>query len=194
MSGNPETGGHRPRRDAPPPLDDLFADAYDRLRELAGMERGRWRGNQTLNTTALVHEVYVKLADQAGGLRNPDRLLAVASRAMRHVLVNYAEGQRAAKRGGGLTRVTLGVADGAAAGASTWEELLALDAALERLAAMNPRQRDVVECRFFGGLSVEETSAALQVSTATVKRDWRFARTWLHQELDPAPPDGTRGP
>lgn len=193
MSENRETGARAPPGDTPPPLDGLFADAYERLRRLAGVERGRWRGNETLNTTALVHEVYLKLADQAAGLRNPDRLLAVASRAMRHVLVNYAEGQQAGKRGGGLTRVTLGVGAGAAAVPSTWEELLALDEALERLATLNARQRDVVECRFFGGLSVEETSAALEVSTATVKRDWRSARIWLHQELDPHPPDGSPG-
>lgn len=177
-------------------LDELFAEAYDRLRHLAGVERGRWRGNETLNTTALVHEVYVKLAHQRRGLRNPERLFAVAARAMRHVLVNYAEEQRAAKRGGGLARVTLatlGLADGAGAIPATWDELLALDSALDRLAEFSVRQRDVVECRFFGGLSVEETSAALDVSTATVKRDWRFARSWLYHELDPAPPDRASG-
>jgi len=169
-------------------LDELFAEAYDRLRQLAGIERGRWRGNETLNTTALVHEVYVKLARQGGALRNPDRLLAVAARAMRHVLVNYAEEQRAAKRGGELARITLatlGASEGNAEGSSTWDEVLSLNAALERLGEVDARQRDVVECRFFGGLSVEETSAALEVSPATVKRDWRFARTWLYRELDP---------
>lgn len=192
MGKSPEGDGGRTGADEPAALDALFAEAYDRLRDLAGAERGRWRGNETLNTTALVHEVYVKLAHQSGGLRNPDRLLAVAARAMRHVLVNYAEEQRAAKRGGGLARVTLatfGAIEGEGGGAATWEEVLALDAALERLGELSERQRDVVECRFFGGLSVEETSAALEVSTATVKRDWRFARTWLYRELETGPLD-----
>lgn len=179
-----------------PALDEMFEEAYDRLRHLAGVERGRWRGNETLSTTALVHEVYVKLARQGEGLRNPGRLLVVASRAMRHVLVNYAEKQRAAKRGGDQARVTLGAigaVEDAATGRPTWEEVLALDTALERLAELSERQRDVVECRFFGGLSVEETSAALDVSCATVKRDWRFARSWLYHELGSRPRDAERG-
>lgn len=169
-----------------PPFDELFAEAYERLRQLAGVERARWSGNETLNTTALVHEVYVKLARQREGLRNPDRLFAVAARAMRHVLVNYAEEQRAAKRGGDAPRVplaTLGPLEDAGASPSTCEDVLALSAALDRLGQVSERQRDVVECRFFGGLSVEETGGALGVSTATVKRDWRFARTWLYHEL-----------
>ncbi len=174
--------------DTQPPFDDLFADAYDQLRQLAGRERARWSGSHTLSTTALVHEVYVKLARQRGGLRNGDRLYAVAARAMRHVLVNYAEAQRAAKRGGDAPQVPLAslgpVADSRTM-ECTCEELLALNDALDRLGAISGRQRDVVECRFFGGLSVEETSGALGISTATVKRDWRFAWTWLYHELDP---------
>ncbi len=174
--------------DQSPELDELFEEAYERLRQLAGIERMRWRGNQTLNTTALVHEVYLKLSRQREGLRNPDRLLAVAARAMRHVLVNYAQEQRSAKRGGGVPDVplaTLGPLEDPETTTATLEEVLSLDEALERLAEENDRQRDVVECRFFGGLTVEETSAALEVSTATVKRDWRFARTWLYRELNP---------
>jgi DNA-directed RNA polymerase specialized sigma24 family protein len=84
-----------------------------------------------------------------------------------------------------VTLPTLGASEGTAAGKSTWDEVLSLNTALDRLSEVNARQRDVVECRFFGGLSVEETSAALEVSTATVKRDWRFARTWLYRELAP---------
>lgn len=174
--------------DPQPPFDELFADAYDQLRRLAGAERARWGGNHTLNTTALVHEVYVKLARQRGGLRNGDRLYAVAARAMRHVLVNYAVAQRAVKRGGDTPQVplaTLGPVADSGTLECTCEELLALNDALDRLGTVSSRQRDVVECRFFGGLSVEETSGALGVSTATVKRDWRFARTWLYHELGP---------
>lgn len=172
---------------AAPDLDELFAGAYDGLRQLAGRQRARWRGNETLNTTALVHEVYLKLARQRTGLHNPDRLLAVAARAMRHVLVNYAEAQQAARRGGGLAHVplaTLGVVQHTGATSATAEEVLALNASLERLGELSQRQRNVVECRFFGGLSVEETAAALDVSTATIKRDWRFARSWLHHQLN----------
>jgi RNA polymerase sigma factor (TIGR02999 family) len=172
--------------DTQPPFDDLFADAYEQLHQMAGLERARWSGNHTLSTTALVHEVYVKLARQRGQLRNGDRLCAVAARAMRHVLVNYAEAQRAAKRGGDAPRVpfaSLGPAADPSTVECTCEELLALSDALDRLGAINERQRDVVECRFFGGLSVEETSGTLGISTATVKRDWRFARTWLYHEL-----------
>lgn len=176
-----------------PPFDELFSDAYDRLRHLAGVQRARWTGNETLSTTALVHEVYVKLARQREGLRNPERLYAVAAKAMRHVLVNYAEEQRAAKRGGDAERVplaTVGPLDDEGATLFTCEEVLAMNTALDRLGEMNSRQRDVVECRFFAGLSVEETGSALGISTATVKRDWRFARAWLYHELDLGTADG----
>lgn len=181
-----EPSDHTGARESSPSFDELFADAYEELRRLAGTERARWSGNETLSTTALVHEVYVKLARQRGGLRNPDRLYAVAARAMRHVLVNYAEEQRAAKRGGGAPRVSLTVAgplEDTAATSGLCEDVLALNSALEKLGEVNERLRDVVECRFFGGLSVEETSGALGMSSATVKRDWRFARAWLFREL-----------
>jgi RNA polymerase sigma factor (TIGR02999 family) len=175
-----------------PPLDELFADAYEGLRQLAGLERMRWGGNETLNTTALVHETYLKLSRQREGLRNPDRLYAVAARAMRHVLVNYAEQQRAVKRGGDVRKVplaTMGPLEDPESTTCTCEELLAISDALDRLARVSERQREVVECRFFGGLSVEATGSALGISTATVKRDWRFARTWLYKELGPATGD-----
>lgn len=181
----------QPVRTAPeidsPALDEIFATAYEELCDLASAQRRRWRGNETLDTTALVHEVYLKLARQEPPLRNPACLFAVAARAMRHLLVNYAEQQQALKRGGGVQRVplaTLHFPDGNPAGdTATADEVLALNEALERLATLNTRQRDVVECRFFGGLSVEETADALDISIATVKRDWRLARAWLHHEL-----------
>jgi RNA polymerase sigma factor (TIGR02999 family) len=184
-------GIEQPVRAAPefdsPALDALFTAAYEELCDLASAHRRRWRGNETLDTTALVHEVYLKLARQEPPLRNPACLFAVAARAMRHLLVNYAEQQQALKRGGGGQRVplaTLHLPDGDPAGdAATADEVLALNGALDRLAALSTRQRDVVECRFFGGLSVEETAEALEVSPATVKRDWRLARAWLHHEL-----------
>jgi RNA polymerase sigma factor (TIGR02999 family) len=180
----PDTMSTGPRDEV---LNTAFAAAYDDLYRLASGHRRRWRGNETLNTTALVHEVYLKLAQRTGALRNPACLLAVAARAMRHVLVNYAEAQRSAKRGGALERVplaTLGATTDEPAGSpATADEVLALNDALEGLAVLSARQRDVVECRFFGGLSVEETAEALEISTATVKRDWRLARAWLYQQL-----------
>jgi len=171
----------------PTALDEIFTAAYEELCDLASAQRRRWRGNETLNTAALVHELYLKLARQAPPLRNPASLFAVAARAMRHLLVNYAQQQQALKRGGDVERVplvTLHLRDGEPAGdPATADEVLALNEALERLDSLNTRQRDVVECRFFGGLSVEETADALEISTATVKRDWRLARAWLHREL-----------
>lgn len=174
-----------------PDLDVIFANAYHQIYDLAAVQRKRWRGNETLNTTALVHEVYLKLARQEAPVRNPACLFAVAARAMRHVLVNYAERERASKRGGGVEKVplaTLGLPyESSAGGLATAEEVLALDEALKRLATLSRRQRDVVECRFFGGLSVDETAEALEISAATVKRDWRLARAWLHHELRSGP-------
>jgi RNA polymerase sigma factor (TIGR02999 family) len=195
MHGHQVAGqGFLPRaaaEDDLPDLDALFANAYHQIYDLAAAQRKRWRGNETLNTTALVHEVYLKLARQEAPVRNPACLFAVAARAMRHVLVNYAERERASKRGGGMEKVplaTLGVPDESSAGGlATAEEILALNEALKRLAALSRRQRDVVECRFFGGLSVDETAEALAISAATVKRDWRLARAWLHHELRSGP-------
>jgi RNA polymerase sigma factor (TIGR02999 family) len=188
-AGFPQHAGSAPQ-EVSPPLDGLFASAYGELCELAQAHRRRWRGVETLNTTVLVHELYLKLSRQAPPLRNPACLLAVASRAMRHLLVNYAERQNALKRGGGVQKVPLATLnlpeEDAGGGAATAEEILELDRALEGLAVLDARQRAVVECRFFGGLSVEETAEALEVSTTTVKRDWRLARAWLQHELKAA--------
>jgi RNA polymerase sigma factor (TIGR02999 family) len=172
-------------------LDALFTTAYDELCELARAQRRRWRGEETINTTVLVHELYLKLARQHPPLRNPACLFSVASRAMRHLLVNYARRQRALKRGGEMETVPLAIVDlpdSRAVDAATAGEVLALNEALERLGTLDSRQRDVVECRFFGSLSVEETASALELSPATVKRDWRLARAWLHRELQSGAP------
>jgi RNA polymerase sigma factor (TIGR02999 family) len=170
-----------------PALDALFTSAYAELCELASAQRRRWRGHETLDTTALVHELYLKLARQQQPPRNPPCLYSVAAKAMRHLLVNYAEQQRALKRGGEARKVPLATlslpAGDATADTDTADQVLALNEALDRLASLSTRQRDVVECRFFGQLSVEETADALGISTATVKRDWRLARAWLRHEL-----------
>jgi RNA polymerase sigma factor (TIGR02999 family) len=163
-------------------LDEVFALVYDELRRRAQAQRRRWSGDQTLDTTALVHEAYLKLVDQSRAQWN-DRahFLAVAARAMRHVLVNYAEQRRAAKRGGGAPHVPLD--ENNPVSEETADEVIALHEALQRLADVSERQARVVEARFFAGLSIEETAAALDISPATVKRDWQLASAWLHREM-----------
>jgi RNA polymerase sigma factor (TIGR02999 family) len=162
--------------------DRLFGEVYDQLRRGAEAQRRRWRGNETMNTTALVHEAYIKLVGGGSpGWRDREHFFAVAARAMRHVLVNYAERRRTAKRGGGVEPVPLDEANPVAEEAA--EELLALHEALGRLERRNPRQGRVVECRFFVGLSIEETAEVLDVSAATVKRDWTLASAWLRREM-----------
>ena len=201
-------------------FDRAFALLYDELARLAHAQRRRWVGNETFDTTVLVHEAYLKLlgsdagdvsdAASAGddgaaddGVRWSSRrhFFAIASRAMRQLLVNYAERQRAAKRGGDGVVVpleALGEAGPAPARVDEdWlagressvsesdsaDEILALHAALQQLAQRDARQARIVECRFFGGLSIPETAEALGISAATVKRDWQSARTWLYTIL-----------
>ena len=154
---------------------------YKTLRMIAQQHRRRWKGNETLNTTALVHEAYLKLFDGASDFENRDHFLAVASTAMRHLLVNYAERQSAQKRGGGQPDLPL--EEALLVPAERAEELIALDEALKRLEAVDERAARVVECRFFTGLSAEETASALGLSRRTVTRDWRTARAWLYDEL-----------
>lgn len=163
-------------------LDEVFTLVYAELRQRAKAQRRRWSGDNTLDTTALVHEAYLKLVDQSSAKWN-DRahFLAVAARAMRHVLVNYAEQRRAAKRGGGAPHVPLD--ENNPVSEEVAEEVLALHEALDRLAGISERQAQVVEARFYAGLSIEETAAALNVSPATVKRDWALASAWLHREM-----------
>lgn len=173
-----------------PAADRLFALVYDELHGLAVRQRGRWRGDATLNATALVHEVYLKLV---GGepleLRSRGHFFALAGRAMRQILGNYARARRAQKRGGGAERVSLEAADAALLDGSAVldDERLALfaelEAALQRLERLSERQARVVECRFFAGLSIPETAQALETSPATVKRDWTLAQAWLYREL-----------
>lgn len=170
----------------PAALDDLIAALYEQLRTLAHHQRQRWSGAETLGTTVLVHEAYLKLRKQKRvRVENEGHFLALAARAMRHILSNYAEQRRALKRGGGLEHVA--VHDPAAAMRGTEgdaeEQLAALNRALERLEAFHKRSCTVVECRFYGGLTVEQTASALGISARTVKRDWAFAQAWLKREL-----------
>lgn len=162
-------------------LEDLFVAVYPQLRGLARIQRGRWNGDETLCHTALVHEAYLRLSQQRVEWRDRAHFFNAASKAIRHILVDYARKKTAAKRGGEHVRLPLDsvplVADDAV------EEVLALNQALERLEQLDVRQSRVVEFRFFAGLGIEETAEALGVSTRTVKRDWRSARVWLYREL-----------
>jgi RNA polymerase sigma factor (TIGR02999 family) len=166
----------------PGSLDRLIPILYDELRRIARRQMRGERSEHTLDTTALVHEAYVKLVGlDRMSWQNRAHFLAVAAQAMRRVLVDHAVGRRAQKRGGARRRVPLEEVD--IRGAQPVETLVALDTALTRLESVDVRLSRVVECRYFGGLSVEETAAALDVSPATVKRDWSVARAWLNREL-----------
>lgn len=170
-------------------LGELFALVYDELQLLARRQRRRWNGDYTLNTTALVHEAYLKLVDQSRiGVESRAHFFALASRAMRHILCNYARAKRARKRGGDLERVPLDDQQVPAGRAAPPDEtsvlLAALGDALRRLEELEPRRARVVECRFFGGMTVEETATALGVSPRTVKRDYAMAQAWLQRELE----------
>ncbi len=163
-------------------IDRVFPLVYAELHRMAHRQLRAERPDHTLDTTALVHEAYLRLAGAEGiDWAGRAHFLAVAARAMRRILINYAEAHRAKKRGGLWRRVTL--SDDAAAVADRSETLLALDRALTRLAQLDERQCRVVECRYFAGMSLEETAVALDVSLATVKRDWALARAWLNREL-----------
>jgi RNA polymerase sigma factor (TIGR02999 family) len=160
---------------------------YDELRRLAASYIRRERPGQTLQATALVHEAYVRLiGEKAHNWQNRTHFLAIAALSMRQILVQRARARKAAKRGGDPERITLDeqLLPAKAGGHAPEVDLVALDAALEKLAALDARQAKVVELRYFGGLSVEETADALGISPATVKRDWTFARAWLKRELD----------
>lgn len=166
---------------------ELFALVYEELRTLARHQRRRWHGNPTLTATALVHEAYMKLVDPRAALpENRGHFFAVAAKAMRQILCNYARDQGRLKRGGDVEHVSLDEARDVLPFDVSQEqvaELTALDEALRRLERIDPRQGRVVECRFFGGLSIEDTALALGVSPATVKREWTVARAWLYREI-----------
>lgn len=162
-------------------LNLMFSAAYEELRRLASSV-SRGDPHATLNPTALVHEAWIKMA-RAGSVNaaSPLHFKRIAARAMRQVLVDAARRRHAAKRGANPAFVTFD--ESLAAGPATAAELLVLDAALERLATVSPRQAQMVEARFFGGLDARETAELLEISEATVLRDWRAARAWLAQEM-----------
>jgi len=165
-------------------LDEVFSLVYEELRRLASFVR-RSDGSVTLNSTALVHEAWLKLKDSPHlAETSPPHFKAIAAKAMRHVLVDAARRRNAQKRSAGEAAPAALHSSNADIASSDFE-MLALDAALEKLAALNARQARVVECRFFGGLSVSETAALLQVSESVVERDWRAAKAWLGSGIQP---------
>jgi RNA polymerase sigma factor (TIGR02999 family) len=161
----------------------LMELVYGELHRIASREMRREHGEQTLQTTALVHEVYLRLRGSSSvEWKDRSHFFAVAARQLRRVLVDHARRLNSDKRGGGVVKLSLWDSDGEAVALD--DRLLALDQALERLEALDTRAGKVVELRFYGGLSEVETAEALQISVATVKRDWEFARTWLTAQLD----------
>jgi len=163
-------------------LDRLIEIAYDDLRQIARRQLRSWRPGNTIETTALVHELYLRLAGvDEGSWGGRAQFFAFCSRAMRRILIDFARRRHAAKRGG--IRVQVPLAEDSATVDAEVAELLALDEALDRLAERDARMARIVECRFFGGLSVPETAEAVGTSTRTVEREWARARAYLHHIL-----------
>jgi len=183
-------GGDRDAFDALVPL------VYDELRALARRQRRRWQGDETLDTTALMHEAYLRLVDQSAPqwLSHP-HFLAVASRAMRQVLIDYAKRRHAVKRGGARRQVSIDEVESALLargelGEAHSEALLAVEESLCRLERDDAMNARIVECRFYAGLTIEDTAEALAISPATVKRRWSLAQAWLYRDLSRPREDG----
>jgi len=165
-------------------FDGLFAVVYDELRRLASGYMRRERSDHTLQTTALVHEAYLKLVRQSDSpLQSRIHFFAVAAKVMRQILIDHARARQYEKRGGGEQRISLDEA--AIISDDRAEELVALDEALTELAEIDKRQSQIVEMRYFAGLTIAETGAFLKVSPDTVTRDWNMAKAWLYRRLNP---------
>ncbi|HEY2904793.1 MAG TPA: ECF-type sigma factor [Vicinamibacterales bacterium] len=167
-----------------PSMEEMFLLVYKELHQLAARKLRSERDGHTLSTTALVHEAWLEL-NKLNRIQwqNRSHFLAVAAQAMRRILIDYAVARRREKRGGGQEMLSLDDADALAIAHERADELIELDEALARLQAISERQAKVIECRFYGGMSVEETGEALDISPATVKREWTIARAWLNREL-----------
>ena len=163
-------------------LDQLMPIVYEELRRQAARYLRREQAGHTLQTTALIHEAYVRLVDQRNmQWQNRAHFFGIAAQMMRRILVDHARSKKRAKRGGSEVRVSLDEATVAVKGQDL--DVVALDEALQRLAEIDEQQSKVVELRFFSGLSVEETAEVMGISKSTVKRDWSMAKAWLHREL-----------
>jgi len=164
-------------------LDKLIPLVYEELRRLARHYLRRERANHTLETTALVHEAYLRLVEQKNSnWQNRAQFFGVAAQMMRRILVDYARSHRASKRGGSYRRLSL--SETAILYEDKNADLIVLDHMLDRLAVVDPQQSRVVELRIFGGLTVEETAEVMGISSRTVKREWSMARAWLHQQIE----------
>lgn len=162
--------------------DELMTVVYNELRQIANSYLQRERPNHTLQPTALVHEVYLRIVGQENvRWQNREHFVGIAAQMMRRVLVDYARGHNREKRGGGLYKMSLAEADRLLSVKEV--DLVMLDEALNKLALKHPQKSRIVELRFFGGLSIEETAKVLRVSDSTVERDWKFARAWLLREV-----------
>lgn len=162
--------------------DRLFESVYSELRKIARAHRRRFDGHHTMNTTALIHEAYLRLAGSGvNDFNDRTHFFSTASKAMRQILVSYARRFNAAKRGGSQRPVTL--TDVAATGHRTFDDVLAIDEVLARLEDDNPRHCRIFECRVFGGMTISETASALGISPATVKRDWSVLSAWVYREV-----------
>lgn len=162
-------------------LEAILPLVYEELRRIARYHLRQQRPNHTLQTTAVVHEAYLRLAEQKSlHVENRAHFLGIAAQLMRWILVDYERNRRASKRGAGLTRITL---DQSIASPQRDVDLLALDEALDRLANLDSQQSQIIELRYFGGLSIKDTSEFLGISPATVKRSWASARAWLLREM-----------
>lgn len=162
--------------------DDVAPLVYNELRRLAHSYMTRERPDHTLQTTALVNEAYLHLAGQTNPQwQNRNHFFAAAARMMRHILVNYAKSRNAQKRGAGAQKLELD--DAAMVSETQASEIVALNEALQELAQLDPRKAQVVELKYFGGLTYEEIAEVLDISFVTVRRDWEFAKAWLHKEL-----------
>src|SRR5215470_5441493 len=165
-------------------LDRLLPVVYEELRRLASGYMRRERPDHMLQTTALVHEAYLRLVGSPNiNYETRAHFFAVAAQVMRHILVDYARGRQRVKRGEGASALTLG--DVAILSDDRAEEVIAVNSALEKLSALDARKGRVFELRYFGGMSVEEAASALKVSPVTVARDWRMAKAWLRREIAP---------
>jgi len=165
-------------------LDELMPLVYDELHRQASRYLRRESQGHTLQTTALIHEAYLKLVDQREvRWQNRAHFFAIAANMMRRILVDYARTKHREKRGGGNAKLPLEEAMSVAAADEKAVDLIALDEALVKLAAIDSQQSRIVELRYFSGLSLEDTADALQISRATAARDWNVARAWLHREL-----------
>lgn len=169
-------------------IDKLIPLVYEEMKQMAHHRLKGERSDHTFNTSALVHEAYLQLIDfDRIDWKNRDQFYGIASRVMRNILVDYAVKRNAQKRGGKRKRVMLRESDVVAD--QNLHDILSIHQALEKMANIDERQVRVVECRFFGGLTIKETAAALDISEATVNRDWKIARAWLNRELNDSTPE-----